>query len=91
MPNFRAIKISRGTTQPGYAGTTSNLQIVSNTPKTPYLIKLPKKIFAKIFLPKKFPRSKISNSNKSFYHPCHLKSVVPPLGDVQKKMESISF
>ena len=28
MQNFRAIKISRGTTQPGYAGIITNLQTV---------------------------------------------------------------
>ena len=37
MPNFRAMRISRGTTQPGYAGTMMNLQIVLDTPKHPYL------------------------------------------------------
>ena len=37
MPNFRAIKICRGTIQQGYPGTISNLQIVFNTPKNPYL------------------------------------------------------
>ena len=37
MLNFPAIKISRGTTQPGYAGTMTNLQIVLDTPKNPYL------------------------------------------------------
>ena len=37
MPNFRAIKISRGTTQLGYAGTITNLQIVLNTQINPYL------------------------------------------------------
>ena len=37
MPNFRAMRISRGTTQPGYAGTMTNLQIVLDTQKNPYL------------------------------------------------------
>ena len=36
MPNFRAIKIARRTTWPGYAGTIMNLQIVLKTPKSPY-------------------------------------------------------
>ena len=41
---------------PGYMGTTTNLQIVLNTPKNPYLIiKLPKN-----FLPKKIQELKIS-------------------------------
>ena len=35
MPNFRAIKNSKGTTRPGYAGTITNLQIVLNTRKIP--------------------------------------------------------
>ena len=37
MPNFRAIKISRGTIRPGYLGTISNPQIVLNTQKNLYL------------------------------------------------------
>ena len=36
MPNFRAMRISRGTMQPGNAGTMTNLQIVLDTPN-PYL------------------------------------------------------
>ena len=41
---------------PGYMGTTTNLRIVLNTPKNPYLIiKLPKN-----FLPKKIQELKIS-------------------------------
>ena len=39
-------------------------------------IKLPKKILAKIFLPKKIPKLKILNPKKS---PGHLKYGVPPL------------
>ena len=37
MPFFQAIKISRATTRPGYAGTIMNLQIVLNTQKNPHL------------------------------------------------------
>ena len=37
-----------------------------------------KKILAKISLPKKIPKSKILNLKKSFDHPGHLKSGVPP-------------
>ena len=36
MPNSPTIKISRGATQLGYAGTITNLQIVLNTPQSPY-------------------------------------------------------
>ena len=43
----------------------------------------PKKILAKIFLPKKIPKSKISNPQKSFDHPCHLKSEGHP-GDTSR-------
>ena len=79
MPNFRAIKISRGTTQPGYEGNIPNLQIGLNTQINPYLHQVTQKILAKIFLPQKIPKSKISNPKKSFHHPCHLKSgVLPP-------------
>ena len=35
---------------------------------------------SQIFVPKKIPESKISNPKKSFDHPRHLKSRVPPLG-----------
>ena len=41
-------------------------------------MKLPQKILAKILLPPKILESKISNPKKSFNHPCHLKSGVPP-------------
>ena len=43
MPILQAIKISRATTQPGHAGTITNLQIVSNTPKNSYLNQAPQK------------------------------------------------
>ena len=68
------------TTQPGRAGTTTNLQIVLNTQKNPYLNKATQKNTCKIFLPKKIPESKISDPKKSFDHPRHLKSTVTPLG-----------
>ena len=55
MPNFRAIKISRGTTQPGYAGATSNIQIVSNTSKTPYLNQATPKNICQNFPTQKIP------------------------------------
>ena len=78
MPNFRAIKISRGTTQPGYEGTITNLQIVLNTQKTPYLNQATPKILAKIFLSKKSRNRKFQTPQKSCDLPCHLKSGVPP-------------
>ena len=66
------------TTWPGYAGTTTNLQIVLNTPKNPHLNQATQKNTCQISLPKKIPESKISNPKKSFDHPRHLKSGVPP-------------
>ena len=51
--------------------------ILFNTPKKSLL----KSSYpSQIFVPKKIPESKISNPKKSFDHPCHLKSRVPPLG-----------
>ena len=41
-----------------YTGTIKNRQIVLNTHKIPTYIKLPKKIFAKFFLPKKSQNAK---------------------------------
>ena len=66
------------TTRAGYAGTTTNLQIVLNTQKNPYLKLATQKNTCQIFLPQKIPESKIPNPKKSFDHPRHLKSGVPP-------------
>ena len=60
MPNFRAIRISRGTTRPEYAGTIMNLQIVLNTHKNPYLNQDPNKYLPN-FPIQKIPKSNISN------------------------------
>ena len=57
--------------------TIMNLYIVLNTPKNPYLNQATQKMLAKIFLPKKILKSKISNPKKFFHHPCH---GVPSLG-----------
>jgi len=43
-----------------------------------YLNQASQKNSCQIFLPKKIPESKISNPKKSFDHPRHLKSGVPP-------------
>ena len=51
--------------------------LVLNTPKNPYLNQATKKLLAKIFLTKNISKSKISNLQKPFDHPCHLKSGVP--------------
>ena len=37
MLNFRPLKFIRGTTRPGYVGTITNLQIVLNARRNPYL------------------------------------------------------
>ena len=52
--------------------------LVFNTQKTPYFNQATQKILAKIFQPKKIQKSKISTPKKSFDHPCHLNSGVPP-------------
>ena len=74
-PNFQGIKISRSGRN---TWTITNLQIVLNTPKYPIHIKLPQKYLPKYSCPKEIPKSKILNPRKSFDHPCHLKSGVPP-------------
>ena len=66
-------------------GTITNLQIVLNTQINPYLNQATKNHFPNFSNPpppphphQKNPKSKISNPKKSFDHPCHLKSGVPP-------------
>ena len=61
-----------------YAGTITNPQIVLNTHKIPSYIKLPKKIFAKFFLPKKsqnakFQTQKTKNSESAGDSVQHMK------------------
>ena len=70
--------------QPGYTGTIINLHIVLNTLKNPYLNQAIQKNSCQNFLPKKIPKSKISNPTKSFNHPCHLKSRVAPWEHLDK-------
>ena len=77
MLNFQSVKIARGTMRLGYKGTITKLQIILRTQKNPYLNQATQKIPAKIFLPKKIPKSKFSNPKRSFNLPCHLKSGVP--------------
>ena len=78
MLNFQSVKIAGGTMRLGYKGTITKLQIILRTQKNPYLNQATQKIPAKIFLPKKIPKSKFSNPKRSFNLPCHLKSGVPP-------------
>ena len=69
--------------------STTNLQIVLNTQKYLYLNQATQKNTCQIFLPKKIPQSKISNPKKSFYHPRHLKSGVPPMGTKDIHIHSV--
>ena len=65
-----ALKIKTAT-RPGYAGTTTNLQLVLNTQKTPYLNLATPKNSCEILLPKKIMESKISippQKNPSIIH-----------------------
>ena len=89
MANFRAIPLK-------FHGSI-NLYNTKNTPPPPKKKKkrkknltyteLPKIILAKTFLPKKIPKSNISNQKKSFDHPRRLKSGVPPWELVQNLLK----
>jgi len=76
-----AIKISRGTTQPVFAETVTNLQIVLNTQKALLKSSYPKNT-CQNFLTQKNPEIENSNLKKSLDHPGHLKSRVPPWAPV---------
>ena len=82
MPNLRAIKISRGTMRPGYARTITNLQIVLNTQKNPYLNQATqfKNYLPNFFFPKNPEIENFKPPEKSFDHPYHLKSRVSLTG-----------
>ena len=81
----------RGTTRPGYAGTITNLQIVLNTQKNPYLNQATQKNTCQNFPTQKHPEIENFKPKKSFDHPCRLKSGVPPLGLlVEGRMETTS-
>ena len=68
-------------------GTTDSLWYPQ---KIPTQIKLSKKNTCQIFVPNKIPESKVSNPKKSFGHPRHLKSRVPPPGAWNRRTSSIS-
>ena len=61
MLYFRAIKISRGTTRPEYAGTITNLKVVLNTLKNPYLSQTTQTNTCQNFPIQKILKSNISN------------------------------
>jgi len=68
-------------------GTTTNLRIILNTQKNPYLNQATKKILAKFSYPKKYRNQKFQTQKKSFDHPRHLESRVPPLGMAAKEVK----
>ena len=63
---------------PGYAVTTQIFRLFWISPKLPNWTKPSQKIPAKISYPKEILELKISNPQKPFDHPRHLKSQVPP-------------
>ena len=70
----------RRTTRPGVRRNYHDLQIVLNTPKESLLNQVtPKNACQNFPTPKKSPNGKFETPQKSFDHPCHLKSGVPPL------------
>ena len=66
------------TTKPGYADTTTSLQIVLNTQRNPYSNQATPKQYLPSFPTPKIPKSKISNHPKSFDRPCYFRSGLPP-------------
>ena len=88
MPNFQALKkatkqvwwyfICR--TMPlGIRGCHHKSSDCFEYPKNNYFNQATQKNTVQISLPQKIPESKILNPKKSFDHPRHLKSQVPPL------------
>ena len=94
-PKFNPQKIPWRISEPLKFHGSINLYNPKNTPpppkkkrkKNPTYTELPKIILAKTFLPKKIPKSNISNQKKSFDHPRRLKSGVPPWELVQNLLK----
>ena len=91
-PKFNPQKIPWRISEPLKFHGSINLYNTKNTPqkkkkKNPTYTELPKIILAKTFLPKKIPKSNISNQKKSFDHPRRLKSGVPPWELVQNLLK----
>ena len=74
----------RRTTQPGH------YQFFLIPPKNPYSNQATQKNTCQTFVPKKIPESNISNPKKSFDHPRHSKSRVPP-GYKSKSIKKFLF
>ena len=82
----------RRTTRPGVRRNYHDLQIVLNTPKKSLLNQVtPKNACQNFPTPKKSPNRKYETPKKSFDHPCHLKSGVPPLGFIASLSLSLSI
>ena len=92
-PKFNPQKIPWRISEPLKFHESINLYNTKNTPppkkkkKNPTYTELPKIILAKTFLPKKIPKSNISNQKKSFDHPRRLKSGLPPWERVQNLLK----
>ena len=79
MPNFQAIKFPESI-KINTDTTITNLQIVLNTQKNPYLNQAAKKILAKILLPQKIPEIKYFKPPKLLQSYLSLEIRSTPLG-----------
>ena len=79
MPNFLAIKFPESI-KINTDTTITNLQIVLNTQKNPYLNQAAQKILAKIFLPQKIPKIKYFKPPKLLQSYLSLQIRSSPLG-----------
>ena len=79
MPNFQAIKFPESI-KINTDKTITNLQIVLNTQKNPYLNQAAQKILAKIFLPPKNPEIKYFKRQKLLQLSLSLEIRSTPLG-----------
>ena len=75
MPNFRGIKFPESIKWYNCNESSDCFDYKKNSLLKSSCLKI---YLPKFSYPKKFPKSKISNPRKSFGHPCHLKSGVPP-------------
>ena len=78
MPNFRGLKNSRGTTQPGYLGTITESSYCFEYPKESLLKSSHPKNTCQNFVPKEIPKSKISNPKNPSIIPVTWNPESPP-------------